>query len=100
MRAGRPRIPPRLAFTGGSGPCLQAGNAGPHGIRPDLIARLLVRPVTREGDPMKRRQFLKAEGIGVAATPVAQPPIPPPIPAIHLRLPPRFPTSLHALSAR
>src|SRR5258708_40300111 len=98
MRAGRPRSQHSPAFfTGGSGPCSQAGNAGPYGIRPDLIARLRVRPVTRESDPMKRRQFLKAAGIGVAATAIAKPAIAQTNPAIRWRLTSSFPKSLDTL---
>ncbi len=81
---------------------LRVGNAGPHGIRPDLIARLRVRPVTKESGPMdprqfKRRQFLKAAGIGVAATAIAKPAIAQTNPAIKWRLTSSFPKSLDTL---
>src|SRR5215510_15359209 len=76
------------------------------------LARLRVRPVTRESGPMsprqfsphqlnsrqlKRRQFLKAAGIGVAATAIAKPAIAQTNPAIKWRLTSSFPKSLDTL---
>jgi TRAP-type mannitol/chloroaromatic compound transport system substrate-binding protein len=62
-----------------------------------LPGRLIPRPVrhvAKERRPMKRRQFLQAAGIGLAATAVAKPAIAQSNPAIKWRLTSSFPKSL------
>src|SRR6516165_5255245 len=89
MRAGRPRS--RLVFAGQSGPFCR------------LKYRDASRSPCRQGEaPMnprqfKRRQFLKAASLGLAATAVAKPAVAQTSPAIKWRLTSSFPKSLDTL---
>jgi len=72
------------------------------GIRPDLITLDCAfarspRRAAHESSSFKRRQFLKAAGIGVAATAIAKPAIAQTNPAIKWRLTSSFPKSLDTL---